>query len=154
LTSRTTPRERELWSEVRTLRAQVAALQKERLLLDPLRAGVGIGPLEAYVRALADLATEAWAVRGSNPEAIPPKGGSSDGPMPSPVPAWAQDVFRREMRDLGRRTERLAEWMERPRNIKGRSRRQCWECGRGLARGHLFCPACGTKAKEEKAEGE
>lgn len=151
LVAKVDPHVAKLAQEVRTLRLQVSAHQKEKTILDPLRtADVSIGALRKYIQELDGLSLEAWAVRGSNLEAMPPKGGSSEGPMPNPVHSWAQELFRREMRDLARKAARLHEWIERPSPPRRSSRRQCQECGRGLARGHLFCSACGAQVIQVK----
>ncbi len=142
-------REKELVREVDHLRRQLIAVKKRDLIRDPLVSGVRAEALYRYVDALAGVALESSAAKAMSLE--PKTGGGSDfeRAMPSPVPGWAQALFRRELRNRERDAERLETWIESPYRGGQKTKRRCGECGRGLARGHIFCPSCGTMHQEE-----
>lgn len=143
-------REKELLREVDHLRLQLVAVKRRDLIRDPLVSGVRAEPLYRYVDALAGVALEASAAKAGSLE--PRTGGGSDAEtaIPSAVPGWAQALFRRELRNRERDAERLEDWIERPHRGGHKTKRRCDECGRGLARGHVFCPSCGTLYEEKQ----
>ena len=137
-----------LRKQVKQLQGALAEAQRGNLLTDPITSGVRNEVLPRYIRALTDLVV----ARGAPGRSAEPSKSTTIGSerRPDRVPAWADDLFKKEIRVLGRRADWIEDWLERPHAIRRGPGRRCLSCGNGLAKGAKFCPGCGQEAKPDK----